>query len=323
MTLHLDSAAFAEALAATVRQLGLAPVLVEKDYWVSYVLRALADSAYRDQVVFKGGTALSKAYGLIARFSEDVDLAIAGTEGWSNNRVKKLMDDAARHITQDLAADPTAPGTVRGSHFRKTAHRFPTAHDPAALLPQLRAGSVLLEINAFARPYPSHRRLVQSYIGQALTEAGQPEAVAEFGLAAFEVLTLALERTLVEKILALVRAGYATDPLAELQVKVRHAYDLHQLLQQPELRDFLASMNFEALLTEARADDARNQEFQGDWASRPLGEAPLFADGGKLWRQVMPTYLGIFRQLVHGTLPDPAAIAATLAIVGQRLAVTG
>lgn len=286
MTLHHAPAAFAEAIAVAARELNLAPVLVEKDYWVSYVLRALADSPYREHVVFKGGTALSKAYGLIARFSEDVDLAIAGTNGWSNNRIKKLMDDAARHITQGLTADPTAPGTMRGSHFRKTAHRFPTAHDPAALLPQLRAGSVLLEINAFARPYPSHRRPVQSYIGQALAAAGQSAAVAEFGLASFEVLTLALERTLVEKILALVRAGYAPDPLAELQAKVRHAYDLHLLLHQPALQAFLASADFVALLAEARADDARNQEFQGDWATRPLREALLFADEGRLWQQL-------------------------------------
>ncbi len=81
MTLHHDPPAFAAAVAATAQELGLAAVLVEKDYWVSYVLRALADSPYRHQVVFKGGTALSKAYGLVERFSEDVDLAIAGTEG--------------------------------------------------------------------------------------------------------------------------------------------------------------------------------------------------------------------------------------------------
>lgn len=319
MTLHLDPTAFAEAITATAQDLGLAAVLVEKDYWVSYVLRRLADSPYRDQVVFKGGTALSKAYGLIERFSEDVDLAIAGTEGWTGGQIKKLMDNAARHLTQGLDADPTAPGTVRGSHFRKTSHRFPTAHDPAALLPQLRAGAVLLEINAFARPYPSQLRPVQSYIGQVLTRRDQLDAVAEFGLAPFEVLTLALERTLVEKILALVRAGYAPDPLAELQAKIRHAYDLHQLLQQPALRAFLDSAGFADLLAEARADDASNQEFQGDWATRPLGEAALFSDEGRTWQRLVPTYRGVFRQLVHGSLPAPSVVGETLAAIGQRL----
>ncbi len=230
-----------------------------------------------------------------------------------------MLDKAARHITQGLEADPTAPGTVRGSHFRKTSHRFPTAHDPAALLPQLRAGAVLLEINAFARPHPSQLRPVQSYIGQVLARRGQVAEVVAFGLEPFQVLTLALQRTLVEKILALVRAGYAADPLAELQAKIRHAYDLHQLLQQPELPGFLVGAGFAELLIEARADDARNQEFQGDWAAQPLREAVLFSDGGRMWQRLVPTYQGVFRQLVHGPLPPAASVAGTLALIGARL----
>ena len=119
MTLHQHPADFRALLAATAQHFGMADVLIEKDYWVTYVLRALADSPYREQVVFKGGTALSKAYGLLERFSEDVDLAIAGTEGWSNNQVKKLMDSAARHLTQGLEADPTAPVLVGAVTFAK------------------------------------------------------------------------------------------------------------------------------------------------------------------------------------------------------------
>jgi predicted nucleotidyltransferase component of viral defense system len=320
MILHRDPEAMREAMFATARFLDLAAVLVEKDYWVTYVLRALADSPYRDQLVFKGGTALSKAYGLIERFSEDVDLAIAGTEGWTGGRLKKLMDNAARHITQDLEADPTAPGTVRGSHFRKTLHRFPiTSDSPVQLLPQLRGGAVLLEINAFARPYPSQWQPVQSYIGQMLTRQGQQELEASYGLQPFEVLTLSLERTLVEKVLALVRAGYAPDPIAELQAKVRHVYDLHQLLQQPALQKFLNGDDFTHLVAEVRADDARNQEFQGNWATRPLAEAAVFADVAGTWPRLLTTYQGAFRQLVHGKLPTPANVSTTLTMIGNRL----
>lgn len=259
MTLHLHPTDFRALLAATAQQLGMAEVLIEKDYWVTYVLRALVDSPYHDQIVFKGGTALSKAYGLVERFSEDVDLAIAGTEGWSNNQIKKLMDSAARHLTQGLDVDPTAPGTSRGSHFRKTAHQFPTLVEAGPIWDsQLRAGAVLLEINAFARPYPSHLRSIQSYLGQFLAQQGQTEAIMEFGLAPFEVLTLALERTLTEKILALVRAGAAPNFLQELQAKIRHAYDVHQILQQPAIAAFFASPAFALLLQEVQADDARN-----------------------------------------------------------------
>ncbi len=121
------------------------------------------------------------------------------------------------------------------------------------------------------------------------------------------------------KFLALVRAGYAPDPLAELQAKIRHAYDLHQLLQQAELRDFLGSAGFAELLAEARADHARNQEFKGKWAVHPLSDAALFSDGRRTWQRLVPTYQGLFRQLVRGPLPTPAAIANTLATIGQRL----
>ncbi|SMB81060.1 Domain of unknown function DUF1814 [Hymenobacter roseosalivarius DSM 11622] len=318
MTLH-QSPEFGQILLATAQGLGLPEAFVEKDYWVSYVLRALADSPYREQLVFKGGTALSKAYGLVERFSEDVDLAIAGTEGWSGGQVKKLMDAGAKHITQGLTTVLDVGVTVRGSHFRKTLHQFPATAAPTSG-GQVRPGAVLLEINAFARPHPSQWRPVQFYAGQFLTQRGEHELVAQHGLAPFEVLVLALERTLVEKILAFVRAGYAPDSLGELQAKIRHAYDLYQLFQQPALQAFLAGPEFDALLAEARADDARNQEFQGDWATRPLAEAQLFADEGRTWQQLVSTYQGVFRQLVYGALPSPQAVQQTLVAIGRRLA---
>ena len=55
---------------------GYAPFAIEKDWWVCVVLRAVFQSKYKDQIIFKGGTSLSKAYQIIERFSEDVDLII-------------------------------------------------------------------------------------------------------------------------------------------------------------------------------------------------------------------------------------------------------
>lgn len=50
---------------------GLSPVIVEKDYWVCVALNALFGEPQRVNLIFKGGTSLSKGYGLIERFSED------------------------------------------------------------------------------------------------------------------------------------------------------------------------------------------------------------------------------------------------------------
>ena len=58
-------------------KLGMNPVIVEKDFWVCWILKRLfADPRLKDQIIFKGGTTLSKVYGLIDRFSEDIDLIL-------------------------------------------------------------------------------------------------------------------------------------------------------------------------------------------------------------------------------------------------------
>lgn len=56
---------------------GLLPVILEKDFWVCWLLGVLFQSRYRDVLVFKGGTSLSKVFGAIARYSEDIDLSLS------------------------------------------------------------------------------------------------------------------------------------------------------------------------------------------------------------------------------------------------------
>ena len=63
-------------LANVAEDKGIVDNAVEKDYWVSMVLRAIFSLPYAAAFVFKGGTSLSKGWGLIERFSEDIDLAI-------------------------------------------------------------------------------------------------------------------------------------------------------------------------------------------------------------------------------------------------------
>lgn len=61
----------------TAARRGLLSVMVEKDFWVSWTLAVLfAHSEFGGQLVFKGGTSLSKVFGVIARFSEDIDLSV-------------------------------------------------------------------------------------------------------------------------------------------------------------------------------------------------------------------------------------------------------
>lgn len=74
MRLHGDNRLFRQAVLATAQAMQLPEVFVEKDYWVTLALKAVFGSSAAADCVFKGGTSLSKCYGLIDRFSEDVDL---------------------------------------------------------------------------------------------------------------------------------------------------------------------------------------------------------------------------------------------------------
>lgn len=69
-----DDPDFAPLLAIVAREMGVAAALVEKDYWVTHCLWALRESGL--ELWFKGGTSLSKGFGLIRRFSEDLDLMV-------------------------------------------------------------------------------------------------------------------------------------------------------------------------------------------------------------------------------------------------------
>lgn len=76
MRLHEDKELFNQAVRATAEQKGLLEIYVEKDYWVTLALQTIFKDPIGQDTVFKGGTALSKCYGLIERFSEDIDLIV-------------------------------------------------------------------------------------------------------------------------------------------------------------------------------------------------------------------------------------------------------
>src|SRR5438105_4570106 len=64
----------ADILKAAANQLGISEVILEKDIWVSWILGKLFSLPL--QMAFKGGTSLSKVFGLIKRFSEDLDVTV-------------------------------------------------------------------------------------------------------------------------------------------------------------------------------------------------------------------------------------------------------
>ncbi len=121
--LHLDAQEQSQIYRALAPQLARSPVVLEKDVWVCWVLQALFTMPGRLPMAFKGGTSLSKVFGAIARFSEDVDITLdyrgldgsfdPFAEGVSKTRLKKFSDDL-KSFVRDHAFDVVAP------HIQKT-----------------------------------------------------------------------------------------------------------------------------------------------------------------------------------------------------------
>ncbi|WP_026461410.1 nucleotidyl transferase AbiEii/AbiGii toxin family protein [Adhaeribacter aquaticus] len=316
MNLHQNPEVFQDAITAAAQALNIREIFIRKDYWVTLVLYRLAHSPYVNQAIFKGGTSLSKAYNLIERFSEDIDLAINATESMTGNQVRSLLSKIGKEITKDLSEVPGDPVTSKGSRFRKTVHDYGAPADAAF---GQASNTILLEINAFASPNPHQHLPVSSYIGQFLAQRNLFEFIRQYTLQPFEVNVVSLERTFTEKVMALVRASYGPDPMTDLRLKIRHVYDLNALLKQPKINSFLNSQAFFTSLQAVQVDDARSSEFQGVWSSEPLREYLLFQDPLKSWPFLLPTYMGEFKSLVYGALPPQEEILNSLAQIAARL----
>ena len=106
--LKADSQVRRMLLSQAAEKIGLSAKSVEKDLWVTQVLHALFSLDISDRLIFKGGTSLSKAWGLIDRFSEDIDLAIdpmflgAPDGDPTKKQIKKLRKASSLYVAEVL-----------------------------------------------------------------------------------------------------------------------------------------------------------------------------------------------------------------------------
>jgi predicted nucleotidyltransferase component of viral defense system len=103
MYLHNDKELFRDIVALTAERVRQPQDIIEKDYYVTVILKKLSICEY--PVCFKGGTSLSKAYGIIDRFSEDIDITF--TEHLGENKRKKLKYNILKPIAGELGIEIT------------------------------------------------------------------------------------------------------------------------------------------------------------------------------------------------------------------------
>lgn len=120
MILDQHKEQFADAIRLASETLDISPIYVEKDYWITKMLRRLSESALAPHIVWKGGTSLSKGYGIIDRFSSDIDVAVIAGD-MSGNKIKNLLSTATKLMTEDMNEVDMPCETSKGSRYRNTA----------------------------------------------------------------------------------------------------------------------------------------------------------------------------------------------------------
>jgi len=292
-------------------------IYIEKDYWVTYALKAIFSDPIGADTIFKGGTALSKCFNLIERFSEDIDLVVVRTDSDSGNQLKEKIKRIGSAVSHHLPEVEIEGLTRRMGMNRKTAHTYPREFKGHA--GQIRGNFIVVEATWLGSFEPFTTKTVSSYIADMMQQQDQQALVAEYGLESFVVQALRPERTLCEKIMSLVRFSYGAHALQDLKLKIRHTYDLHQLLQNTEIKVFFDSKAFEILLLSAAKSDATSYKNNHSWLGKHPNEALIFSDLEKVWAELRPVYQGEFSNLVFGQLPDEVAILKTLTTIKERL----
>lgn len=316
MKLHQNIPLFRDAVRVTAQQMNIPTQFVEKDYWVTYALYTIFNNYIGKDTVFKGGTALSKCYNMIERFSEDIDLVVLRREGETDSKLKSKLK-AICTILETVLPEVTIEGITRKMGMnRKTAHSY--SKEFKGNYGQVR-DVIILESTWLGYYEPYTTKSIVSFVGQMMLDNKQSDIAKENGLLPFDLLALEPIRTICEKIMSLVRFSYGENPIDDLKKKIRHTYDLHQLLKQDEFYKFFQSTAFDEMLLKVANDDVASFRNNNKWLNYHPHEALIFKDLETVWNELKTIYNGDFKNLVYGELPKEEAILKTLKMIQERL----
>ena len=219
---------------------GLPSVAIEKDWWVTMALNASFSLPYSKNIVFKGGTSLSKGWNLIERFSEDIDLAIDrkyfGFDGdISKTQIKNLRKQSCEFISTSFLADLTKiltewkaideckliaqPVKDSDKDPQVIEIQYNSVIDTSEYLPQ----RVLIEVSSRSLMEPIEERQINSILSENFPQQN-------FATFPFAIPTVLPQRTFLEKVFLLHEEFSQETEKIRIDRLSRHLYDLEKLM---------------------------------------------------------------------------------------------
>ena len=283
MKLHENLTEFRDLITLTAQEKHISESAVERDYYIVRALKQLADSEEADSCVFKGGTSLSKCYPRsLERFSEDIDLTFYKTDGLSNKQIERRLKAVEKIMT---AGAKTEPITSERNDRNKSCFFWFDGED----------SRIKLEIGSSVRPEPFSRKCLVTYIQEYLEAHGFGKEGAEYGLVPVELNVLNIERTFLDKIMAVKRHAIC----GTLSGKVRHIYDVMRLFAMPENQAFLQdSKELKRLITLTKETDSVYLEKR----NIPENYDPTGAYDFPAWKNCFDDDIGSIYERLHEDL---------------------
>lgn len=315
--LHQVRDDFNAMIKETADYYGVREVFIEKDYWITLVLKRLADSRYSRLVVFKGGTSLSKGYKLIHRFSEDIDLAIIDASEMTGNQLKVLIRNVEKTISLDLTEIDTPGITSKGSQFRKTVFTYPFSDKTR--INQGVSNKLIIETSSFANPNPYLPLEIKFMIGEFLETSNRQDLIKEYGLEPLHLNILDKRQTFIEKIVSLIRFSFSENPGDSLSEKIRHFYDTYYLFKDAECKFYFDSIDFIIDLTQLIKHDRKAFDEPIGWDKKTISQSPLIKEFDTIWKNVKATYTRELSDLAYSETPNEKEVAASFILIIDKL----
>ena len=290
--LHSEREQFRDAIDLAYDQTGVMVQAIEKDYYVTMLLRLLAQKM--PYIVFKGGTSLSKCHKVIRRFSEDIDITIDTllSQG-QKKKIKQAIVDSAQELGMTIE-------NLDETRSRRDYNRYVIAYDSVIpMASDALKAAVLLETSYTAVSFPTVLLPVHSYIGDMM-EQEAPDAIEEYNLNPFEMKVQGIDRTLADKVFA-VCDYYLQGKVAKHS---RHLYDIYK------------NENFRELVKEVRAVRAQSVVCP---SALPEADVPELLEKIIKERAYKQDYDSLTTQLLEENVPYDTVIAALKKVAENSL----
>ena len=248
MKLHEDLDSFEKILIDTEEQYGIRADILEKDYYVTLLLKELSTKQDTLKAFFKGGTALYKALNSIRRFSEDIDLTVSISDCSKTQGSKRLKAAARGYTSLERIEDEEI--SLRGSETSVFRYASIVSIDESDSLQRFER--VKVEATSFTVSEPTENIQIAPALYEMNNHEIQTVLKDQFDVSPFGVETIKLERIFVDKVFA-TEFYFERENLFDV---AKHIYDIVILLQNEKIKNLLTDKeSFKTMVSYKRKEE--------------------------------------------------------------------